>query len=85
MDYIFSKHAIEQMLNRSIEKDNVIETIEHPDEIIYEDDNQLIYQRIFKKEVSINAYMVRVFINATSAPSLVKTVYLTTKLIKYLK
>jgi len=47
MEYIFSKHAIEQMLNRGIKESNVTETMSHPDEIIHENDNQLIYQKLF--------------------------------------
>jgi len=43
MEYIFSKHAIEQMLNRGNKESNVTETMSHPDEIIHENDNQLIY------------------------------------------
>jgi len=85
MEYIFSKHASEQMLNRGIKESNVTETMSHPDEIIHENDNQLIYQKLFINQGIINTYMIRVFINANTNPSLNKTVYLTTQLIKYLK
>lgn len=85
MDYIFSKHAVEQMLNRSIKESDVIETLHNPDEKIYEVENQLIFQRVFINQGGMNSYMIRVFVNANINPTLIKTVYLTTKLIKYLK
>ncbi|MCX6299992.1 MAG: DUF4258 domain-containing protein [Bacteroidetes bacterium] len=85
MKYVFSKHALEQMFNRSIQEANVIETMVNPDDIINEEENQFIYQKTFQNKVGLDNYMIRVFINGNNDPGLIKTLYLTTKLNKYLK
>jgi hypothetical protein len=71
MEYIFSKHASEQILKRGIKESNVTETMSYPDEIIHENDKQLTYQKLFINQVVINTYMIRVLINANTNPSLI--------------
>jgi hypothetical protein len=84
MKFSFSKHALEQIANRNIEHTDVINVIETPDDILELENNQLVYQKLFISSLGIK-YMVRAFINGNQNPALVKTVYLTTKLNKYIK
>ena len=84
MNFIFSKHASEQIVNRNIDEQEVLKALESPDVIFELDDKQIIYQKLFISNLG-NKYLVRVFINGDQNPALIKTVYLTTKLDKYLK
>ena len=84
MKFSFSKHALGQIANRSIEHTDVINVLETPDDILELENNQLVYQKLIISSLGIK-YMVRAFINGNQNPALVKTVYLTTKLNKYIK
>ena len=84
MNFIFSKHASEQIVNRNIDEQEVLKALESPDVIFELDDKQIIYQKLFISNLG-NKYLVRVFINGDQNPALIKTVYLTTKLDKYIK
>jgi len=78
MLFEFSIHSLEQIKLRSISKEIVELVINEPDEMIIEDDNQQIFQKI------IENYLYRVFINTNKNPYVVKTVYRTSKITKYL-
>ena len=84
MKFIFSKHASEQIANRNIEQADVLNVLESPDEIFELENNQIVYQKLFVSSRGIK-YLVRAFINGNQNPALIKTVYLTTKLGKYIK
>ena len=58
--------------------------LESPDEIFELENNQIVYQKLFVSSMGIK-YLVRAFINGDQNPALIKTVYLTTKLDKYIK
>ncbi len=77
MLYEFSLHSLEQIKLRSISKEIVELVLNEPDEIVIEDENQQIFQKIIKN------YLYRVFINANKNPSHIKTVYRTSKITKY--
>ena len=78
MVFEFSIHCIERMKLRSISNQTVELVLLEPDEIIIEDDNQKVFQK------TIENYLYRVFVNANKNPTLVKTVYRTSKITKYL-
>ena len=78
MLFEFSLHSLEQIKLRSITKETVELVLNQPDEIIVEDDNQKVYQKV------VDNYLYRVFINTNKNPSLIKTVYKTSKITKYL-
>lgn len=52
--------------------------IKEPDKIIIEDDNQQIFQKV------VENYLYRVFTNNNNNPLIIKTVYRTSKIAKYL-
>jgi hypothetical protein len=77
-----SLHAIEQMKIRGVPEEIVFEVLENPDKIDFEDEGQLIYQKVVLFG-GLKQYFVRVFVNSDKTPNLVKTVYRTSKLSKY--
>ena len=78
MLFEFSSHSLEQIKLRSSTKEIVELVINEPDEIIIEENNQQIFQKI------IEYYLFRVFVNSNKTPSIIKTVYRTSKINKYL-
>ncbi len=77
MIFEYSMDSLAQLKLRSI-SDKIVEIImNEPYEILIENDNQHIYQKIIEK------YLYRVFINAHKNPILIKTVYRTSKIYKY--
>lgn len=77
MLFKYSKHSLEQMQLRNISKRVVDFVMEHPDVIIYEENNHQIFQKV------IEQHLYRVFVTADKNPSLIKTVYKTSKIAKY--
>jgi len=78
----FSKHALERMDQRGINKQQVETVIDEPDSII-KLENRSIYQAVLESERN-NLYLYRVFVNTVKEPNLVVTVYKTSKIEKYL-
>lgn len=67
------------MLIRNISKNEVEEVLTAPDKIITEMGEQLIYQKLIEQK-----FIYRVFVNNSVLPPLIKTVYKTSKISKYL-
>ena len=63
---------------RSINKEIIELVLLEPDQIILEIDNQKVYQKIIEK------YLYRIFVNNDKKPPLIKTIYRTSKINKYL-
>ncbi len=80
MNYIFSKHAFDQLKNRNIEENLVKKIIKNPDKIIDYDDCIKIYQSKIKAG---KTYLIRIFINTCKEPIVIITVYKTSKVEKY--
>jgi hypothetical protein len=78
MLFEFSLHSLEQMKLRSITRETIDLVMIEPDKVIIEDDNQRVFQKI------VDNYIYRVFINSNKNPALIKTVYRTSKITKYL-
>ncbi|MDR0793261.1 MAG: DUF4258 domain-containing protein [Chitinophagaceae bacterium] len=80
MEFEYSKHCIERMQLRNILKDEVEQVIQFADKIIDDnDDGHVIYQKLLDGK-----YIFRIFVNTIRVPALIKTVYKTSKLSKYL-
>jgi Domain of unknown function (DUF4258) len=77
MNFVFSKHALEQMELRSISKSIVEEILASPDQIKAEE-GKMVYQSVVEK----GRYLIRIFVNDES-PKTVITVYKTSKISKY--
>jgi len=62
---------------RNISKEVVDFVVNNPDSISNEDDNQQIFQKVMEQ------HLYRVCVNANKNPSVIKTVYKTSKISKY--
>lgn len=78
MLFEFSNHSLAQIKMRSISKKIVELVIKEPDKIIIQEGNQQIFQKV------VENYLYRVFTNNDKKPLLIKTVYRTSKIAKYL-
>ena len=58
-----SLHAVEQMTIRGVPEEIVFEVLENPDKIDFEEEGQLIYQKVVLFQ-GLKQYLVRVFVNA---------------------
>ncbi|MDR2844110.1 MAG: DUF4258 domain-containing protein [Candidatus Symbiothrix sp.] len=83
MNFVLSQHAEEQMLRRGIDKKQLLDVLESPDEIVNDETNEdiRVYQSIFKENEQL--FLLRVFVNINKQPNMVITVYKTTKIYKY--
>lgn len=79
MDFIFSKHALEQMELRGISRSIVEEILKNPEQIKIEEDNK-VYQAVVEK----SRFLIRIFVNDKKTPKTIITVYKTSKINKYL-
>lgn len=81
MKFEFSRHALDQMIRRSILKEQVKSIIENPDSIAIQDADTKVYSKLITE--NSKSYLYRVFINELKKPSLIITVYKTSKTDKY--
>ena len=80
---MFSKHASEQLIRRSLNR-NIVEAVVLNPQQILEDENDTditIYQSIIKEEGKL--FLYRVFVNTQLLPNVIVTLYRTTKIEKY--
>jgi DNA repair ATPase RecN len=83
MNFIFSKHAEEQMVRRSLKR-SVVEAVFLKPEQVLENENDediRIYQSIVKEGDIL--FLYRVFVNTKIQPNVIVTLYKTTKIDKY--
>ena len=83
MDFVFSRHAEEQLIRRSLDRNIIKSVLLNPEQIL-EDDNStdiFIYQSIVKEKD--NFFLYRVFVNTQLLPNVIVTLYRTTKIEKY--
>jgi hypothetical protein len=74
MEYKFSKHALDQLQERAITVQQVEEVLQNPQQLIKEA-NYTVLQSIIKFGDKDN--LVRVFLNDTTSPNRIITVYKT--------
>jgi len=83
MIILFSKHALEQMSRRGINRETVLMTASQPDQKIEDkDDIEIIICQSLIKE-SDQMFLLRVFVNKYKQPNVIVTLYKTTKISKY--
>ena len=83
MNFVFSKHAEEQLIRRSLSRNIVESVILNPEQIL-ENENDAsitIYQSIVKENNKL--FLYRVFVNIQLLPNVIVTLYRTTKIEKY--
>ncbi|MCL2027980.1 MAG: DUF4258 domain-containing protein [Bacteroidales bacterium] len=83
MNFIFSNHAQEQLVRRSLDK-NIVETVVLNPEQVCDDENDediKIYQSMIRENNCV--FLYRVFVNTKSLPNVIVTLYRTTKIKKY--
>ena len=81
MEYIFSKHALDQMIRREISEQQVNSILKQPDLIGIQDSGTKVYSKLLTE--NSNSYLYRVFVNELKKPSVIITVYKTSKTDKY--
>jgi len=83
MNFIFSKHAEEQLIRRSLDRNVVESVVLNPDQILYDENDTdiAIYQSIIKEFGKL--FLYRVFVNTQLLPNVIITLYRTTKIEKY--
>jgi len=83
MDFIFSKHAHEQMARRGINHETVKMVVSYPDQTIADNETptKIIYQSLINEDNRM--FLLRVFVDTDKQPNVIITVYKTTKISKY--
>jgi hypothetical protein len=83
MDFIFSKHAEEQMQRRNISRSMATDTVLHPDQTLVDDEfpGMKIFQSLISEDEQI--FLLRVFVNVERRPNIIVTLYKTSKIKKY--
>jgi len=83
MDFIFSRHAHEQMARRGISRETVTNVVLCPDQTIADNETptKIIYQSLIKEDNRM--FLLRVFVDTDKHPNVIITVYKTTKISKY--
>ena len=83
MNFVFSNHAEDQLIRRSLDR-NIVESVVLNPEQILEDENDpdiTIFQSIVKEDGKL--FLYRVFVNTQLLPNVIVTLYRTTKTEKY--
>ena len=80
MEYVFSRHSIEQMEFRNISRKLVEAALDNPDEILNYFGKK-VYQSLFVSKGK--KYLIRVFVNINVKPMKIITVYKTSNIRKY--
>lgn len=78
-----SNHAREQMSERGVSEEMVLDIVAFPQQTISQGGDKMIYQSVKFFEADGADFLVRVFVNIIKQPNLVITVYRTSKIEKY--
>jgi hypothetical protein len=83
MNFVFSKHAEEQLIRRSLDRNIVKSVVLNPEQVLADENDEAItvYQSIVKERDGV--FLYRVFVNTKSLPNTIVTLYKTTKIAKY--
>lgn len=77
----FTAHALEEMQRRDITQTQVEAVISNPEQILSGQNQRTIYQS--RMALGGKQYLLRVFVDENISPSVVITVYRTSKIQKY--
>jgi hypothetical protein len=80
---LISTHALEQMADRGITEEQVLQTINSPGQELEEPPDKRVYQSVLPFGADGKEYLLRVFVNIVKQPKVVITVYKTSKVEKY--
>ena len=80
MDYVFSRHSLEQIELRNISKKQVMEILINPDEVL-DFNGKRVYQSVVISQE--RKYLIRIFVNSYAKPMKIITVYKTSNINKY--
>ncbi len=80
MNFVFSKHSLEQIELRRLPLELVQEVLQNPQQIIREQ-GYAIYQSV--ANFTDGNFLVRIFVNNRQEPNMVITLYRTSKIKKY--
>ncbi len=81
MDFRFSDHALQAILERGLVKEQIDEVLANPGQVIQVAEWTHVYQsRVTMDE---REYLIRVIVATDTSPNLVVTAYRTSKLDKY--
>ena len=80
MEYIFSRHSLEQIELRNISKELIDEILDNPD-VVLNYNGKKVYQSVISSQQK--KYLIRVFVNASFKPMKIITVYKTSNIKKY--
>ncbi|MFN4254485.1 MAG: DUF4258 domain-containing protein [Saprospiraceae bacterium] len=83
MNHAFSNHAKEEMRNRQIPLEIAEDVLNYPDQSFLQDEGKMVFQGV-RRFPEGRDYLVRIFVNIDKDPSLVITLYRTSKIEKYL-
>jgi len=78
----FTAHALEEMQRRGIAREQVEAVLSQPEQILLGRNRRTIYQSRIRFDGE-KQYLLRVFVDETISPSVVITVYRTSKIQKY--
>jgi hypothetical protein len=81
VSFVFSKHVLEELLERKILRESVERVLKSPQQKVPEVENVVCYQS--RVDMNGKEYLLRVMVNETIAPAKVVTVYRTSKITKY--
>ncbi len=79
MKIIFIEHALERMRKRDIKKEVIIKVIKNPDNVVYGYGNRKVAQKL------VDERLLRVIYEEQEEKIVVVTVYITSKVDKYLR
>lgn len=77
----FSQHFLEQIKIRNIIMNDVMDTLNNPQNTVPED-GLTVYQKLIL--INNKQYLLRIFVNETQHPPVAVTGYITSKINKYL-
>jgi len=80
MDYVFSRHSLEQIELRNISKKQVKEILINSDEVL-DFNGKRVYQSVVISQG--RKYLIRIFVNSYSKPMKIITLYKTSNINKY--
>ncbi|MBK6346003.1 MAG: DUF4258 domain-containing protein [Bacteroidales bacterium] len=81
MEFLFSKHALEQIHYRRLSLESVENVLYSPDVVIPDIEGVVVYQKLVVE--NNKSYLYRVFVNKLKTPPLIITAYKTSKTEKY--
>ena len=81
MNFVFSGHAKQELINRRIPQAPVESVLQNPEQKFADSEDTVCYQS--RVEINGKTYLLRLFVNETVDPAVVATLYRTSKIKKY--